>query len=393
MSIAEDWVCCMLYPYMLSSFTKFEECTVDLSKSAGYPLKQSYGSKRQFFEANDWREIKNNYHSKVYWDVFPKHEILPREKAREKSRIICGAPADLYALATELYYAQNEQMSASTLKFGSGIGLNPFSGGWDEIASYVGNFVDEADCKQWDSRMNSAWLNAIYRIRWNLLTPESQTEENWKAHCYFLDNLVDSVFHDSFGRIYFVEGGNKSGSPNTCHDNTIGHLMLIAYCFIRMGKSFNDFISFKKVVFGDDYLAEHIEPSFWDYYREFGVNLPSVKTCHISEASFLSNKFLSTPYGYMPLPNGYKGLVSAYTSDEKNIAYKREERLPTLWLIYFWSFARTVLREACESSNVKLAPDFYAVMMWSKWMAGGTKRQFMKDGDARKAWYEYFCDC
>lgn len=376
---AVEWVSLAMSRYIKHSYRPLEELGVDLSTSAGYPMKRKYANKGEYYAAVDWRTIYERVDREDWldvWDVFPKHEILKFEKAVEKVRIICGSPADLFAMGAELYREGDESMSANTFKGGSAIGLNPFSGGWNSLAMGLGSRVDEADCKQWDSRMHSYWWGLVYRVHWNLMPSEMRTDTIWRRHLYYLRSLQEGLMHSPSGDIHYRFGGHPSGSARTCHDNTMGHMILTAYCFIRGGADYVQWVNWFKALMGDDFISSTLTnevPEFWEFYREFGVNLPEVKRdIPLTQSSFLSNGFLHTRWGWMPRPVPERGLFSFYSGDTKEIYTMGEQRCIGLWLVYFWTPARQIMRAAAEERGYFIPPDWAGIACWTGLISANT---------------------
>lgn len=374
------WVERLLLGYMGSSkVRKFKDCGVDLNGSPGLPFKGRFQTKGSCYKHSSrsrelGREIDGGRPGRydTCWDGFPKVEILPFEKASRKSRLITASSAHVFRVAAKLYSHQNEMMSTFPHTFGSSVGMVGNRGDWNRLASKVTHdfqsTVDEADAKTWDAHMYEYWLRCIYRIRWNLLDKRFRTRRNWLRHLYCLNELIFTLLHLPTGEFLRIVGGNKSGQWSTCHDNTIGHLIACAYAWIRskMG-DFNSFVEHARALFGDDKLTAHLPKEYWDAYMEFGIEIPEdgLRTnIHISEAKYLSQGFLYTPYGYMPYPNWTKGVFSAYHCRHKRDLYDFD-RLRTLWLQYFWTPARPFLRGALEVQGQYCPPDRYAILHWS----------------------------
>lgn len=323
---------------------KLSDSSLDLSGSAGLPYKFIDGieCKKDVLDAGLVDEdsvlshaSKVGYHVEPFyqWDCFPKIEILESEKANRKTRIICGASIEHCLLGSYVSDSLNLALNSKPLLCKSAIGLSLNRGGWNQLANYVGKNVHECDAKQWDSSMHSLWLHGVYRVREALMRlNDEQRQILW----FWFSELNFSYLVHSYGSCKYVIGGNKSGSPNTCHDNTIGHIMLVAYCFSCMGKSYGQFVRFRVALFGDDYLSEPIDSEFYKFYQSFGVRISEPITKPLSSASFLSFRFLETPYGYMPFHKNSKMLFSAYNHDSKKWMLYRDQKLFLLAVLNYW---------------------------------------------------------
>lgn len=328
LDLAENWICRFLMSTLSRRprFRDISQATVDLSGSAGYPYKYINGinNKKDFLSNFSYKyeqdlELASSigFHQEPYyvWDCFPKLEILDIDKRNKKTRLICGAPSELVFLQDNCMGDLNDLMSESPLINKTAIGFNCFLGGWDQLASGLSGEVDFSDAKQWDSSMSPAWLYRVYRIRERLMIlNESQRNVLW----FVFSELVNSISHLSHGTVAFVKGGNKSGSASTCHDNTIGHLFLIAYCFIVLGYSYKFFNDFFFVVMGDDLIANKFPSGFWEIYVTFGVNVIERSCSDVFQSEFLSHKFVDTPFGVMPYHKNSKMLFSSFNHDSKN---------------------------------------------------------------------------
>lgn len=313
------------------------------------------------------QKVGHHYNPYYIWDCFPKVEILETEKANKKTRLICGAPPELVFLQDSCCGDLNELIGKIPLVSKTAIGHNCFLGGWDMLASLFTSTVDYSDAKQWDSSMSAAWLYRVYRIR-DRLTIMSFQERNVLWFCF--SELVNSILNLSTGDSYFVQGGNKSGSGNTCHDNSIGHIFLIAYCFIVLGYNFNDFSNFNFVVMGDDLLSEQFPIGFWDVYRSFGVNVIERNCKSIIEAEFLSHKFIYTPYGYMPYHKNNKMLFSSFSHDNKNWKNYRYQKIFILYVLNFWHSTAPIYRQLLDKYKLPYS-DLEIIRHWSGLLVDG----------------------
>lgn len=312
------------------------------------------------------------WHMEPYfqWDCFPKVEILTKEKANRKTRLICGAPMELCLMGSFVSDSLNRAINENPLLVKSAVGLSMNRGGWDYLSEYLGGIsaiVDESDAKQWDSSMSPKWLYLVYRVRRSLMNmDEDENDIFW----FFFCELVKSFFVMSNGETYIVNGGNKSGSPNTCHDNTIGHLILVAYCFHRGGKRYSDFANFHCALFGDDFISERVFAGFWNYYQEFGVILGTLKQGPLECASFLSFRFLQTPYGVMPYHCNSKMLFSAFNHDFKKWRSVREQKLFVLYILNYWHCDSVIYRKILDILGIEI--DHQSILQfWSGLLQGG----------------------
>jgi len=367
--------------YLKKHLGNFFDCTplslssMDLSGGAGIPYKFIPGvfTKKDVLLRfpnmevdcfNHASQIGWHYEPYYTWDCFPKIEILTAEKAARKTRLICGAPIELCLMGSYISDSLNAAINANPLSVKSAVGLTMNRGGWDTLASYLGGInanVSENDAKQWDSSMSAAWLLMVYRVRRAMMRLNPVQE---KIFWFFFCELVNSWMVTSSGDTVFVNGGNKSGSPNTCHDNTLGHILLIAYCFSRSCKRYSDFEKFRCALFGDDFLSEEVEEIFWWFYREFGVMVDIPVPRPLSSASFLSFRFDDTAYGVMPYHVNSKMLFSSFNHQMKSWKSVREQKLFVLYILNFWHCDSLVYKEMLQKLDVEF--DFLSIIaFWS----------------------------
>lgn len=343
-----------------------------MSGSCGYPYKFDPYCKTKrdwldrysfrFFQDLDLASTVGQHYKPYYvWDCFPKIEILESEKAIKKTRLICGAPPELVFLQDACSGDLNDLIGQYPLQSKTAIGHNFFLGGWDHLSSLFTSSVDHSDAKQWDSSMSVAWLYYVYRIRERLT---NLTFKQRKVLWFCFSELAHSILNLSDGSSWFVNGGNKSGSASTCHDNTIGHIFLIAYCFVKLGFSFKFFLNFYFVVMGDDLISESMPSGFWDLYRSFGVNVVEKSSRDIFGAEFLSHMFVKTAYGVMPCHKNNKMLFSSFSHDSKAWRSFRYQKLFLLYVMNFWHSTRDIYRHILDKYDIYY-DDLEIIRFWS----------------------------
>lgn len=372
--MAERWVV-SLFNHILPRKARFrllEEHGVDLTGSCGYPYKfdPRVSNKKEWLDFYSYRYYEDlelakkiGFHEKPYyvWDCFPKVEILEAEKAKKKTRLICGAPAELVFLQDSACGDLNELIGKFPLKSKTAIGHNYFLSGWDELGKMFDSSVDCSDAKQWDSSMSPAWLHRVYRIR-ERLTILDRRQRNVLWFCY--SELVNSILNLSSGQQFFVQGGNKSGSGSTCHDNSIGHIYLIAYCFVVLGFDYSVFRDFKFVVMGDDLVSDAFPPGFWPIYRSFGVNVVENFANDIYHAEFLSHRFSKTPWGIMPYHKNNKMLFSSFSHDNKKWKEYRYQKLFILYVLNFWHPSSYIFKHILDRYSIEFC-DLEILYFWT----------------------------
>nr|WKV34143.1 MAG: RNA-dependent RNA polymerase [Riboviria sp.] len=375
LDLAEKWVVDFLLSKLprKSKFRSIDEHGVDLTGSPGYPYKYIQGIQnkkdwllkyRYVYDQNLELAKKVGYHFIPYyvWDSFPKFEILDIEKRNKKTRLICGAAPELVFLQDNCMGDLNEMFSQVPLSSKTAIGFNPTLGGWNYLSTLFGDCeIDFSDAKQWDSSMSPSWLLRVYRIRERLgnFSPE---EKNVLWFCF--SELCNSIVQLSCGDVYFVRGGNKSGSASTCHDNTIGHMLLIAYCFVLLGYNYESFNKHVFCIMGDDLLSQKFPPNFWLCYVTFGVNLVYRGCKTIFDSEFLSYKFLDTVYGVMPYHKNSKMLFSSFSHDTKNWPSIRYQKIFLLYVLNFWHKDKPVYQYLLDLYEIPY-DDIQIIKFWS----------------------------
>lgn len=345
---AIDLVLEHLEPYVDGQWRSLDQLELEMSGSPGRPYKYCYASRAEFLEDNrplveQW--LSGNDASDV-WDCFGKLEILPKEKANLKCRLICGAGMRCAVVGACLHEHFNKKMSASWMRIHSKVGFSKFHRGWDALFQSMDCAeFDEADCKQWDSGMHARLLHAVYDIRARLGV---YTAQQWRLFDSFLDNLVNSTLVLSDGSEFLTNSGNKSGSPCTANDNTLGNLVCLAYAWLSAGGDPRLFHSAPIAIYGDDLITGSFGSLFWDRYRDCGVKLPLDRlrlSIPYHEVSFLSQRTKIVGNTYVPVPRGLKYVYAAVLSDSKISLDLQYDRLWSLWVEGYWCEWEPVLRE------------------------------------------------
>jgi hypothetical protein len=356
MAKARDLVYQMLLPYCGDSrVIPYDEVMIDYSTSPGIP---HLGKNKRDLEIADLDCWDDYVDRDVVWYGFPKHEILPLEKARRKTRLVTASPVHLTTMVARFCQDMNEKLLNGCHSLPIKVGSSKFHFGWNKIMSRFRNvMVDEVDATRWDSRITIGEINGVRDIRWRLLRREDQTQENWDRMAWAYERLADSVIQLSTGSVYRVRGGMKSGWGNTAQDNSIINCVRLAYAWLRCGKRADEFSKWGFCVYGDDILSETLGNEFWDMYVESGVLLDSTRKVGISiwEARFLSQRTKTFNGVLVPYPASRKIVYSA-AFPTKSGARDNSGRLQSLVLDGYWSNDRDLLYQwyvmACGEENV-----------------------------------------
>ncbi len=357
-----------------------------LSSSAGWPWRHKYRNKAKALEQepnmDQWMFDGEN--RVVCWHGFAKLEVLPKEKAAVKARLVTGGPVDLIIGGARLCEDFNEQFTNLHTVTHSAVGMSKYHGGWTELARKfptVGRStpVVEADAKQWDSGMSDRLLRAVWSIRWSCLRDEDRTPENWRAHNAYLWNLIRGLCHISDGGLFAISGGQKSGSINTTSDNTLGHIIVCAYAWIRSGGVPEKFWDHPFALYGDDFLSSSVglPKDFFAAYRETGIKLPEENVVFhddITSASFLSTGFRRVGRDYIGVPKNGKALFALATCDHRPTLDLAHQRALALWLESYWTEDSEILRkvyvELCEKLCISPYTNRWARDLWLGWESG-----------------------
>lgn len=303
------------------------------------------------------------------WDCFPKVEILKTEKAARKTRLISGAPAGLFFLGAELYETTNSAFCRSTIVSKSAVGLNLSGGGMEDLYRWLPDYVDVNDATGYDQSLSPCLLYWVYRVREDMM----KLNDNTRAlHWAYFRQICRRFCFTSNGNVWYVNGGNGSGQYNTSIDNTIAHMIIIAYAMVQCGYTYGDFVRFRSVLYGDDYIAPVMPKLFWYHYQMMGIRVKFRSPCHKDDSEFLSHKFVKTGYGIVGKLKHNKSLYSCYTSEKKNWREFRREKLYSLWLLHFFHEDREVYEELLKLFSIPYSI-MDAIRHWTYRMAGGFK--------------------
>lgn len=351
-----------------------EDMDLDLTGSTGFPYRYTgCVSKKDWYKRYSshyerWKlELGKQPGYCEVWDCFPKIEILSKERALIKSRLISGTSCEMAFLGGQLFSEQNTAINKRPIHTRSSVGKSPHGGGWNDIAKFIGPFAESSDVSGFDQSISPGLLLSVYRVREYLMKFPKSSEGDLQRSLFwrYFNEVVRSTMHTSHGKVYNVFGGNKSGQFNTCHDNTIAHIIVVFYALIRCGYKYADCISHRFLVFGDDLISAPFPDGFWDYYKECGFRIKQIKVGPIETQEYLSHLFTMTPWGYMPVHKNDKALYSAYTSESKKWKQHRVQKLYSLWLGNFWKpSVRSVLERCLDYHDIPFS-DLEAIQYWT----------------------------
>lgn len=294
------------------------------------------------------------------WDCFPKVEILPYEKSFDKARIICGAPVEHFLIGARLYTQFNKKLVERYLDTPSVVGLVVSHGGWYELYKRLPYMCENSDASRFDKSISPKLLKLVYMLRERL---SSYSTYESKVHWWYFEHLCRRRSILSCGHVYLVHGGNGSGQYNTTIDNTLAHIIALAYASFCSGMTFKQFKQLKVFVYGDDYIGEALPGLFWEKFYEMGFVLNKTHPQNKLSCDFLSSRFIQTPYGITAIPIHDKGLYSLYTADSKRWREYRDQKAYSLWLNHFFHNDRVVYEDALTLIGVPFS-SYEAINYW-----------------------------
>lgn len=355
-----------------------KDAKVERSSGVGLPYKWS----AQFSTKGDWLDSKCSESLEscveqypepysLMWDCFPKIEILRKDKADRKTRLISAAPIEHYMIGAMLYTTQNEALYSNPLQGKSAVGLCPAYRGWLQLADQLGDVIENSDATGFDQSLSPALLYRLYEVR-ERLSRFNASER--KVHWWYFMHLVHRRCYTSNGKVFDVFGGNGSGQYNTTSDNTLAHLLALAYAAVRSGMGYVEWKQHPQFVYGDDYIGTELPERYWSAFAELGIQLKRPPASGIFGVDFLSHKFISTPWGITGVLKHDKSLLSAYTSESKKWRKFRLHKLYSLWLGHYFH-GDGVVYKACLSELGYEVSDVDAISYWFG-LVGGFKSQY-----------------
>jgi len=318
---------------------------LDMKASSGFPwnVDENCRSKGEFYARPDAEEFIENYFERlaqpycppVFWTNNVKEEIRSAEKmAQNKLRTFVGSPIEHVHACTQMFGDMNEKYY-STANMGhhwSFVGSTKFYRGWTKLFKRLSKHPNafELDESEFDSSLFREAMYGMAELRFRMLAPEFQTEENRNRIWNLYVEIVDSVIITQDGDVVTKNTGNPSGSANTIVDNTIILFRLLAYAWLVLCREHgregldDTYTSFMENVEaalnGDDntwtcsdyvvgwYNALNIS-KIWS---AIGVTTKSDVWAprKLIECSFLSHSFRQVGADFVPIPEGEKVLCS-----------------------------------------------------------------------------------
>lgn len=262
-------------------------------------------------------EVSNR--PKCIFSIFPKEELRPTVKVvSNKLRAVCASPLE-HTIALNRYFLwQNKAFYDANCKFESAVGIDPFHNGWSDMRKQIkSEYGVDFDVGQWDSSLREIFLQTEKEIRLEFL-PNLDTDDLLR-----IDNLYNDITATlmvmPLGELIRKVGGNPSGQGNTTVTNTIVHLLLWCYFFVRLGKgtTLSSFRSWVKLfLYGDDCLcaSKDIVPKYIvSLYKECGFDAVVLTGyVKVDDLVFLQKRFhrsVDGSIGFVPV-DGEKAISS-----------------------------------------------------------------------------------
>ena len=260
-------------PWMFGKLEPIDQdailCRLDMAKSAGARLPVKKGELLSKFSLEEARrfvraceivyEAEPSSFSPPLWQVNLKDELRDTVRvAAGKTRTFMSAPIETMVGTARTMGPFNDAFIDNCLKFGSTIGLNKFSSGWDDLAGYLGKqdmMYICGDGSRFDSSLGVQFPKFCAHIR-SFSTPKRYRRVLTNAY----NEIIWTPLAVKPGLIVVKNGGNPSGQPNTSEDNTMSLIAatVFMFCEIFGEESFFDFHRRGMIRFvcnGDDFLA------------------------------------------------------------------------------------------------------------------------------------------
>nr|QJI53572.1 MAG: hypothetical protein 1 [Picornavirales sp.] len=201
----------------------------------------------------------------VAFTVFPKDELLKKEKLKTKTRTIAAAPLHLVIALRMYFHSVNAAIAElwHLLPFKNGMAFNSLD--WHALATYlceVGTEGFSLDQKDFDFNILAEINRAVveFDIEVAKQTNQKLTQKDIKRMRWLRENIV-LFYYIVNGLVYQATGGVASGQPSTTNDNSKISLGLLYIAFQELCPTWlkSDFATFMRLVrvavIGDDLIV------------------------------------------------------------------------------------------------------------------------------------------
>lgn len=202
-----------------------------------------------------------------------KDELRPFEKvAQGKTRLFSAGPVDLTILMRMYFGSFIAHMMENRINNESGIGINPTSREWDDLAQFVqkyGDAIIAGDFGNFDGKL----LRAILARLIDVICEYYKDDPSGNIVRRALWKNVIGAIHLNRKRMYVVFGCNPSGNALTALINTMFNCVYFRYLYYvgceESGRDplyipFSEFVSL--VAFGDDNIMG-VDPSVQSFFN------------------------------------------------------------------------------------------------------------------------------
>lgn len=208
----------------------------------GYPKFNHWKTEAEYLAERGFRDyvqqvfdLRAGERPDVLWYLFLKKELLKSEKVKigDIRQIVCPDP--IYARIGAMFEQdQNNRMKEMTEWKHGQCGWSPFEGGFNRLFRRLerdGNTYIEFDWTRFDGTIPVEVIRHIKNIRFSLLDPVYQTEENLSVYRWYVDQLCHRYVLLPSGEVTVQERGNPSGQISTTMDNNMVNDFLQAFEF------------------------------------------------------------------------------------------------------------------------------------------------------------------
>lgn len=312
-------------PSRLLSFSESVD-SANLTSTCGYPMNRWFRSMRSLLENCDYEAWLRFYDSVIdqlpvptIWVSFLKDEVLPLHKLNDPRQI--NGPSVWYKLyAGTCTYDYNHAFVDEWSQYPSvqTVGIDLFSPDWDRLMRDVSSYshVYCTDAHRFDSTFPKEAFDVICQFRSDLLPPG---EARRRLHLVY-GGIRDSWCLCADGFVYFVQGGNKSGSLTTTEDNCMWNSFTTFYSLKTMGYPDSQWTQW---VYGDDsLLATNFEldlDAFFAEKKKLGLQVtletPVDDIVYMSRANLVCSDGFNTSISSRP-----GKLLFSLANDKRNMS-------------------------------------------------------------------------
>jgi hypothetical protein len=251
-------------------------------------MKDSKGTllvhKGDFVKSPEYQDYMNMNYDPVF-QASTKHEFLPSEELiqDDKQRVFYSSDTQFALWQKSMCDPSGEALQEHSTDYHrcwSRYGFTKQYGGINRLAhahmrNSKGKLCDTfltSDISGWDKLL--PLLKQVWRIRCELYG--NMTELEKQKFELFERNLAKSFICTPEGHIYLRHCGNVSGSGTTTSDNTIAHILIKFYLFIRLFRTefdreptYLEIVEFVVLsIYGDDDLSSLVKDDWFDGTQE-----------------------------------------------------------------------------------------------------------------------------